>query len=60
MRKSKRRKNVGGLNGAIRVSNIKKVGAARGVGPDHGGPGFATSAPTHVRVGSGSKMTFAL
>jgi hypothetical protein len=59
MRKQNRNK-VGGLKPkSAAVANIKPLKSARGVGPDHGGPGFARSLPTHIRVRSGPPSTFA-
>jgi hypothetical protein len=50
----KKPKRVGGLKGSIRVSNIKEARRRmRGVGPDHGGPGFGKSLRTHAVVRPG-------
>lgn len=51
----KKPKRVGGLQRkSAPVHNIKSASRTmRGVGPDHGGPGFARSLPTHGVVRPG-------
>jgi hypothetical protein len=48
------RKGRGASNIKTRPKNMM-----RGVGPTHGGPGFARSLPTHVRIKPGPPTTFA-
>jgi hypothetical protein len=58
----KRTKRVGGLKRkkkwAHNIVEARRI--MRGAGPDHGGPGFATSIRTHARVKPGSTGTFAV
>lgn len=53
-RKKTKRNKVGGIRGKPGVWNIKKASRRmKGVGPDHGGPGFGKSLRTHAVVRPG-------
>ena len=58
-KKNMSRPKQGGIRRQPGASNIKPLKSAKGIGPAHRGPGFGKSLPTHVRMKSGAKGTFA-